>query len=284
MIHEPPLPTDLAGLFTEGDATGRSLSVSLPPGRAVVSDEGDGDGPAFWLSDRPAPPGLWARLRAEHGRSGLWPLLLRALDDDEDFRPWGNGEVLPDKMSSPDQHDPAVLLSSWWDSHTGVDDNDMLSSAARLAVTAPYGRRWPGLTSPPAVRTTPDRASDDLAEELLTACGSMRLGLVAAGCGADAVTAAGWTGPANHTGDTAEISAVLRDWEHRFGVRVVGVGFATLFLSVAAPPATREEALAVAAEHFAFCPDNIWQGRQPGTLAAYAERLVGDGSWSFWWD
>ena len=55
----------------------------------------------------------------------------------------------------------------------------------------------------------------------------------------------------------AEISAVLRDREQRFGARVVAAGFSTLLLSVAAPPTTREKALAVAAEHFAFCPDNV---------------------------
>ncbi|YCK38544.1 DUF4253 domain-containing protein [Actinomadura sp. ATCC 39365] len=56
--------------------------------------------------------------------------------------------------------------------------------------------------------------------------------------------------------------------EHRFGAVVVGVGFADLYVSVASPPATLQEALHVAAEHFAFCPDNI-------TVAAYVERLVG---------
>jgi hypothetical protein len=40
----------------------------------------------------------------------------------------------------------------------------------------------------------------------------------------------------------------------------------------------------VAAEHFAFCPDNIWQGWRPFTLVGYAERLVGAAAWTFWWD
>src|SRR5436190_2148497 len=79
----------------------------------------------------------------------------------------------------------------------------------------------------------------------------MRLGLVAADRGSDALSVVGWNGAANYTGDTAELSAVLRTWEDRFGVRVIGVGFAELYLSVAAPPATTAEALAVAAEHFA---------------------------------
>jgi hypothetical protein len=37
-------------------------------------------------------------------------------------------------------------------------------------------------------------------------------------------------------------------------------------------------------EHFAFCPDNIWQGSWLYTLAAYAERITGARHWGFWWD
>lgn len=285
MISEPPLPAELRDLFTD-EAAGRVLPVPLPPGRPVFSEEKeDGDRPAFWLSDQPAPAGLWARLRAEHARSGLWPLLLDALDDeDPEYRPWANGEVLPGEMSSPDDHDPAALLAGWWADHTAEEANDTAPPAEPLAVTAPFGPRWPGLAPALSTRTDPDRTADGLAEQLLAGHGSMRLGLVAANRGADALTAAGWTGPMNYTNDTAEVSAVLRNWEDRFGARVVGVGFATLVLSVAAPPTTREQALAVAAEHFAFCPDNIWQGVEPQTLSAYADRLVGDHSWAFWWD
>jgi hypothetical protein len=43
-------------------------------------------------------------------------------------------------------------------------------------------------------------------------------------------------------------------------------------------PGTR----AVAAEHLAFCPDNIVAG--PGTIAAYAAEIRDEHSWGFWWD
>lgn len=84
------------------------------------------------------------------------------------------------------------------------------------------------------------------------------------------MSACGWHGPVNYDPDTAVFAAVVRDWETRFGARVVGVGADTLHLSVAA-------------EHFAFCPDNVWQGSHP-TLSAYAEQLVGVNCWTFWWD
>ncbi|WP_309115420.1 DUF4253 domain-containing protein [Saccharothrix sp.] len=272
MTSEPPLPPDLRALFA--DPVRRSLSVPLPPGRPVAPQD-DAGRPAFWLSDGPAPEGLWSRLREEHPRSGLWPLLLDALDDhDPEYRPWGTGEVAPAEMTSPGAHDPAALLAAWWAEHTDISTSE--------PDTAPFGRTWPGLAPQPPTGADPDRIADGLARQLLTDHPSMRLGLVAADRGADALAAAGWFGPANYTEDTAEISAVLRSWEDRFGARVVGVGFSTLLLSVAAPPTTHDQALAVAAEHFAFCPDNVWQGVTP--LSAYAERLVGDHSWAFWWD
>ncbi|MFF3552784.1 DUF4253 domain-containing protein [Streptomyces tsukubensis] len=44
------------------------------------------------------------------------------------------------------------------------------------------------------------------------------------------------------------------------------------------------DALLVTVEHFAFCPDNIWQSSRPHTLASCAEQLVDNHAWKFWWD
>ncbi|MEU8952750.1 DUF4253 domain-containing protein [Streptomyces sp. NPDC048518] len=90
-------------------------------------------------------------------------------------------------------------------------------------------------------------------------------------------------GSVNYDNDTATFAAVVRDWEDRFGARVVGLGCSTLHLSVATPPTRTEEALAIAAEHFTFCPDNIWQGAHPD-LSSYAEDLVDLNCWECWWD
>jgi hypothetical protein len=38
----------------------------------------------------------------------------------------------------------------------------------------------------------------------------------------------------------------------------------------------------VAAEHLAFCPDNV--DGSVHELAEYAEQLIGAHSWTFWWD
>ncbi len=284
MSSDLPVPGQLADLFAEG-AGHRVLPGALPPGRIVRALDDRSGRPALWMSDGPASEGLWAQAYADRSRSGLWPLFLEPLRNDEGYRPWESGE-LAFKWSTPaDRHDPASLLAGWWANYTNYDpDYDPLTNAAeRHAVTAPYGTQWPGLAPGREPAAGPDAMALQYAAHLLSQDPSLRLGLVAADRGADALTAAGWTGPLNYTNDTGQIAAIMRSWEDRFGARVVGVGFADLYVSVAAPPATLDEALPVAAEHFAFCPDNIWQGH-PHTLTGYASRLAGTNTWEFWWD
>ncbi|MFI6985881.1 DUF4253 domain-containing protein [Embleya sp. NPDC050154] len=261
-----------------------NIESLLPSGRMITSDEGDGDVQPLWLSDQSATAGLWETLHAEHARSGMWPLLLDALSPrDEEFRLWASGELFPQRMSSPATHDPAGLLAEWWATYTAVDeDGDMLSADKRLAVTAPFGQRWPGTAPSPQSVANADAAAAVYAQTFLAAHPRSRLGLVAAATGAEALTVAGWDGPCNYDNDTAKFSAIVDDWERRFGARVVAVSFSTLHLSVAQPLTTDEAALLVAAEHFAFCPDNIWQGS--GSLTAYAHQLTGARTWDFWWD
>lgn len=244
----------------------------LPAGQFVLSDEGDG-APAFWLSDEPVETGLWARVR--RADDGFWPLLLGAEDDEG--APWTTGEVFSDGKSSPDDHDPQTVLREWWRQYAKSDEEDLL---------APFGTKWPKRPAPtPVNRADPDEAADALADRLLAEHPAMRLGLVVAGSGSEALAVSGWDGPANYVGDTGLIASVVRDWERRHGARVVALdGFATLHLSVAAPPVNHDQALRVAVEHFAFCPDTIWQGAAGENLTTYAKKLIGAEHWVFWWD
>ena len=158
----------------------------------------------------------------------------------------------------------------------------------RSETIAPYDEAWPGTAPAPAsLSSDPDRRAAETADALLDE-GSWfkepRLALVPARRSADIPAAIGWTGPMNYENDVARLCAVLRSWEDRFGIRVIALTFDQLVLSVAAPPTTKAEAEAVAAEHFAFCPDNIAQGDHE-TLREYAEHAVlGQRVWSFWWD
>jgi len=259
-------------LFPDG-APGKSLSVTLPPGELVWPDLAFPQctppaGPALWISDDPAPPGLWSRLRAEHHHSGLWPVLL-----DDTAQPWAEGQIAPEPVTDIDTYDPAAFLAEVWADHRAA-----VGRGDDLPELAPYGRTCPGL----AEAGTPLADPGTLADEVALGLRGARLGLVAARRGADVPAVIGWQGAVNHNTWIAPLSAVLRGWEDRFGIRVIGLGFNTLDVSVAAPPRTYEHALHVAAEHWAFCPDTVTQG--PGDLEGYAAQILGATTWSFWWD
>ncbi|QFG25274.1 DUF4253 domain-containing protein [Actinomadura sp. WMMB 499] len=248
------------------DAEFPPLPDGLPAGRLISPDFAAGDDAGrkvLWVSDEPSSDAgnLWCRLYDERARTGLYPLLLDTLRGDPE-RPWHAGELGYTPVEAIDRLDALRVLQSLG------DYPDEMFGPDELAAPGPAGE-------------DPDENARMVAEAFGSENARL-LGLVPAVRGADALTLAGWEGPCNHTNETEWISAVVRSWEDRFGARVVGVGFADLWLSVAAPPVTIEHARAVAAEHMAFCPDNVWQG--PGDFDVYAEGLAGRPAWRFWWD
>jgi hypothetical protein len=260
------LPPGIDELFEDGGA-GRSLSVTLPAGSVVWPDPGypqhqAAKCAAFWISDAPATGRLWALLHAQHSTSGLWPVLL-----EDSTQPWSAGQIAPEPTADIGQYDAAAFMAEVWADwmHPPVD-------------ITPFGRYSPGLAPAGVPAEDPGTA----AERYATSLTGRPLGLVPAERGADALAAIGWQGARHHNPWTAPLAAVVRSWEDRFGVRVVGIGFDTLDLSVAAPPTSRRHALRVAAEHAAFCPEAIVQG--PATLTGHAEQILGRDSWSFRWE
>ncbi|MFD5931148.1 DUF4253 domain-containing protein [Streptomyces sp. NPDC060333] len=272
-------PNPLSALAA--DPQGRSLGLALPPGTLI-----DGPGrrfarrsPLVWVSDEPVGPGALAVHRGPAGAAGLQAVLFQGRRGLESW--WTRGELRPREMSAPDDHHVEPVLRAYW---AGVVP-DPEEGAEGAELIAPFGREWPGLAGPGVPDGDPEEQAVARADELIRegVLPSPRLALIPAARGADAPTAMGWRGPLNHENDTARVSTVLRSWEDRYGARVLALGFDELHLSVAAPPATRAAALPVAAEHFAFCPDNVWQGS--GSVHAYAdEAVVGARTWGFWWD
>jgi hypothetical protein len=272
-MNDHRLPGELGRLFADG-GRGRGLSVALPPGEVIWPDPGyTGQGeparPAFWMSHAPATGDDWRRLRAEHPRSGLWPVML-----DESAQPWSIGQVIPDDPIQIDHFTAEGFMAEVWEEWVAQMPPDA------LAELEPYGAICPGPAPPGRLVADPDAVAGWYADEL--AAKGMPLGLVAAERGADALAVMGWQGALHHNEWMVPLAAVVRSWEDRFGARVVGVGFNTLEISVAAPPADFDHALHVAAEHWTFCPDNVLQG--PGDLQGYAGQLIGSHAWSFWWD
>ncbi|MPY60780.1 DUF4253 domain-containing protein [Streptomyces spongiae] len=292
-----PLPTLAA------DPSGRSLGLELPPGRLIdATDEGPWHEPLLWHAERQASPGSWAALGSSAGRAGLLPVLVDVGGAQGGLAEW---ELMPGEVSYPGDHDAEEVLAEFWEDYAadelGEDElgEDEDSPGMRRVVevfgepatydetVAPYGPEWPGLSPALPLTAAPDTRAAEVADSLV-GDGSWfkepRLALVPARRSADIPAAVGWSGPMNHEGDTARLCAVLRSWEDRFGIRVVALTFDRLLLSVAAPPTTQAEAEALAAEHFAFCPDNITQGHHE-TLRAYAaHEVLEQRVWSFWWD
>ncbi|WP_412740240.1 DUF4253 domain-containing protein [Krasilnikovia sp. MM14-A1259] len=234
------------------------------------------------LPDVVLDAGWWADARARHGHTGRWPLLLHGLSAREPDRPWLTGELVAGRSAgTPSDHDPEALLSQWW---TAAEPEQEEGEEDLREAVAPFLDGWPGRARPGVLQGDPDERAATEFRSLLGAgwIHSPRPGLVPAERGADVPAVLGWSGPVNHEGDITRICAVLRDWEDRFGARLIGLGFDTMQVSVAAPPADRDHALRVAAEHFAFAPDNITQGT--GSLSEYADDLVNATGWFFWWD
>ncbi|MFI6083344.1 DUF4253 domain-containing protein [Streptomyces sp. NPDC051217] len=258
------LPNPLPALAT--DPSGRSAGLHLPPGKLVdATIDGTWHEPLLWYADEPAAPTAWAGLLPARRTAGLHPLLVHGGHRKEWPEQW---ELSPESVSYPGDHDPEDVLAESWERLTEDEE-------------------WPGLAPARESSTDPDVEAAEVAS-ILTDEGSWmhgaRVALVPARRSADIPAAIGWTGPVNHEDDVARLCAVLRSWEDRFGIRVVALTFDQLVVSVAAPPTTQAEAEAVAAEHFAFCPDNLQQGRHT-TLPAYAtHQVLGQPAWTFWWD
>lgn len=83
------------------------------------------------------------------------------------------------------------------------------------------------------------------------------------------------------TSVTTDHATVLRRWNGRWDVEVVGLSLDVLTVRVGRPPATVEDALALAAEVYLYCADAVDQGL--GTLDALAG-TISLPAWRLWWD
>ncbi len=217
----------------------------------------------MWLSRGPVPDlaGWWRRLYADRLRSGFHPLLLEYEDDS--LEPTPVAASVPDPSLLPRGTDAAVDVADV----TGAE-----GVPRRDAAPGPVARSAPG----------PDARAWGLAQRLCREGSVRSLALVEVGRSADLPVAVGWRGPANHV-DAAGLTAVLRSWEDRFGIRVVGFGHSTLHVSVASPPTSYARAQALGREHYALCPD-VFHEYPEADWDAYPSELMRLGDWRFWWD
>jgi predicted DNA-binding WGR domain protein len=271
-------PADIGEVHLPAGRRLRGNPTMGPPGIEVIS------APVLWLTDAPVAESGMAlyRLRGPAASRGLTPVAMSSMEGD-DARPWASQEFSPTDPRRVDHFDAAQVLADMWGQCVSAEDEESLDPVR------PFGLEFPGLATAP-LRRAPSAlvrlfapATDPNDDRgALRAFPARRIGLVAAGRAADSITALGWAGGVNLHQDPVLMSAVLRSWEDRWAARIVEIGFDTLTLTVGVPPRDRTTAFALAAEHFAFCPDNIWQ--EAGTLEAYADTLRGSQIWKFWWD
>jgi Domain of unknown function (DUF4253) len=76
--------------------------------------------------------------------------------------------------------------------------------------------------------------------------------------------------------------AMLRKWKSIYDTELVGLTGEVMNLRVRKRPQNRAEALELALEMFAYCPDIVVQGTE--TVEALAASLLESDYWYFWWD
>jgi hypothetical protein len=210
---------------------------------------------------------LWRRLRAEHDRTGLWPLILGPdLDQDltETFgrdpdREIARGLAMDVAARLADLR--AEYLADLAQEVFDDEDDEEIEMPPRgdAAGLGPHG-----------------------AEEFVLAERDGWLGVLPAAAGHLVPGLLTWDGGANYAIEPADHVALLRQWNERFGAELVCLSRDVLELQVPRPPTDPAVALAVAEDQYWYCVDIVEQGVE--TLDALAEIQVRAGRWFFWWD
>ena len=90
-----------------------------------------------------------------------------------------------------------------------------------------------------------------------------------------------WGGWNANPGPEVHVAA-LKSWSERFGAELVGISGDCMNIRVSKLPYRREEAMALAREHYAYCADIVDQGVE--TISNLAASLSAAKWWYFWWD
>ncbi|GIG64357.1 DUF4253 domain-containing protein [Phytomonospora endophytica] len=239
------LPIDASG---SPRAALRSAGVAVPH-MQLVTTRGSARLWAFPVAEQEAL-GWWLEIRRVHDRTGWLPVLLGPadgwLDDAESVLHEGDDEL--GRLSE-------------------VDVEELLRVKAAEAGEPPRG-----------VATLPTRGDSTFT----VAKAPGLLGLVQADHGWQIPALLPWAGSTNWEIFGAEHAAVLRRWDERVDVEVVAMSWDVLELYVAEPPAETADAVELAQEVYAYCPDLLAAGVP--TLDDLAVHMVKSKAWYFRWN
>ena len=210
--------------------SGRLPATGTPRVGGVRLPAGTRCGP-FWSTDAGVADaiGLARKLAKAFPETGLWPILWPEFEPDS-YINGGNG------LARVDAIDAETILKREWHA---------------LSPKRPF----PGLAAaaPAAERVKVEPFGDTLEASLDQSPGGPYLMLVPVNRPADVLAVLGQETTVYFR--DAELSAVLRSWEERFGAVVTTLGAGTVGLVVGAPPRD-EQVHRLAAEHATLAPDN----------------------------
>lgn len=81
-----------------------------------------------------------------------------------------------------------------------------------------------------------------------------------------------------------DMMAISHYWYEKYHALPAVITRDVLQYFVEKPVDNEEEALDLAKEHYAFCPDRLDQGTASGTINEVAASLINSKVWYFWWD
>ncbi|WP_448221845.1 DUF4253 domain-containing protein [Gordonia iterans] len=257
-----PLPSDGSPILA---------GIQLPPGRAIAPEAAP-NAPVAWISSQVLPEpeitGLLRTLMAAYGQTGLWPLHAQGRDGLR--QPWLDGEFAG---FDPRTFTARQVLDGSFRASLYDDDRDLFDEFEPEFRFTDFADPVEGPAADPA-----DVGVDEPGALLL----------VPVDRPANVPKALGWWGPINYDLAGEPVSAVLRSWEERFGTVPVSLTPDSLTLCVPRHPRRKrfsrqgdQQLRLLAAEHYAFCPDNVDQGLD---AEDYVNGLNDWNYWEFWWD
>jgi hypothetical protein len=244
-------------------STGLSAIVLQAVGREVeavrVMTRPTGDILGFRVSSADALA-TWEKVHAVKDRSGFYPVIFA-----------GETQELPGESLGDD---PEFSAAAKLRRAAGIDAAAWF--ATRLADLGLQPRRDPAGTSPPNDRFVlfNDVVSGQPRADLV-------LMLVPTTKAWEVPAYVGFGGFNDCPIDEAHVAA-HKLWFETYGAELVAMDLATMELRVPRPPTTREAALALALQQYAYCYDIVDQG--VGSIDALAASLTNGSVWFFWWD
>ncbi|MEM9295692.1 MAG: DUF4253 domain-containing protein [Planctomycetota bacterium] len=205
----------------------------------------------------------WRKASAVLGGKGWTPVLLGATPSvAESVKRWSSAPPLA--SLALDRADRLDVLS--W-----------LASVRDPAACEPPARGdWPSESeiAHPVVLSVSDPVTHQALSDLVMAF----LPIAEASCAFAWLGFGGWRpcpDPSMHV-------AVARYWQRVWGAVPISITADVVEYVVPNPPATREQAVALALEQYRYCPDIVEHG--VGTIESLAATLMRAQTWYFWWD